>query len=98
MKTMRYRIRVITLLLIAALILVSLWSFRALLFPNGEIFGKTISLLSEPTVSPAPEDSSTPAPSSTPADSTLNPAGGWPPLDSASDTSTPLPLFDTNGL
>lgn len=96
MKTMRYRIRVITLLLIAALILVSLWSFRAVLFPGGEIFGKTISVLSEPSDSPAPTESSAPTPS--PADSTQDPAGAWPPPESAAETGTPQPLFDTNGL
>lgn len=84
MKTMRYRIRVIALALVAALLAVLLWSVRAAWLPSGEPQDipqeSAVSLSPDPAVpdaSPAPDES----PSTLPE-----------------ETATPEPLFDTFGL
>ena len=93
MKTMRYRIRIITLVLICALLSVVLLTAKSAWFPDG--FTPKTPAESTPSVSPETSSESVspaaPDPWADPA-----PAAETPP--SAEETATPDPLFNTFGL
>ena len=85
MKTMRYRIRMITLLLVCALLFSVLLCVRSVWFPSGLVIGKP-EVSPDPVLFPA-------SPEITPA-----PSGQWPPLPADNALPSPEPLFDTFGL
>ena len=89
MKTMRYRIRLITLVLVAALLASLLWCIRTLWIP-------AVSDTEQETPSEVPAESVLPA-SAAP---TAVPKGSGTPESSATEepAATPNPLFDTYGL
>ena len=107
MKTMRYRIRVIALVLICSLLILLLWIARSLCFP------------ADPSAapSPAPESPGQSVPSASPAGISFDSPWETPvlpsPVDSSSEspaespavssgnpemTVTPEPLYDIFGL
>ena len=93
MKTMRYRIRIITLVLICALLAAALWTARSAWFPDG--FSPETPAESAPSVSPeASSESASPAAPDPWAEPVSVPETGSP----AETTSTPDPLFNTFGL
>jgi len=89
MKTMRYRIRVIVLLLVTALLATALWCTKEIWFPAGIAPTSPVQ-----TASPSVSPSASPAPSST------THVEWWetPVPSPAEETSTPEPLFNTFGL
>ena len=93
MKTMRYRIRIITLVLICALLAVVLLTAKSAWFPDG--FAPETPAESTPSVSPAtPSESvSLPAP-----DPWADPAPDAETPLPAEETAAPDPLFNTFGL
>ena len=102
MKTMRYRIRVIALFLVASLLMLLLWIARALWFPPDAAPEPSAALVS-PAVSASPLSS----PSETPADwvwtaPVLSPAepaeSPFSPPAGTEAPGTPEPLYDTYGL
>lgn len=90
MKTMRYRIRVIALALVFALLAVMLWTAKEAWFPadsGTEIPAETVSSLPpDPWADPTPSPSGKPAAS--PAETETQPG----------ETPSSGPLFDTFGL
>lgn len=90
MKTMRYRIRVIALVLVCALLAVVLWTARAAWFPDGsepdEPAESVSALPPDPWAEPVP---SPPDPASASPESAASPAV---------ETPSPEPLFNTFGL
>ena len=93
MKTMRYRIRIITLVLICALLAVVLLTAKSAWLPDG--ISPETPAESTPSVSPETSSESVspaaPDPWADPA-----PAAETPPP--AEETATPDPLFNTFGL
>ena len=95
MKTMRYRIRVIALVLVCSLLFVVLWTAKAAFFMAGEDPEK-------PSESPVISSSLPPdpwaAPTPDPAETAMSfPEGTEAPTEE-SPSSSPAPLFDTTGL
>lgn len=84
MKMLRYRIRVIALVLIIALLAVPLWSIRAFWFPSDMSQNISQDSFVSPSQSPAIPDAS--------------PALSEEPSVFPEETITPEPLFDTFGL
>ena len=90
MKTMRYRVRVIALVLVCAMLAVVLWTAKEAWFPavdEPEAPAETVSSLppdpwADPTPAPSGEPAASPAETEVPADET--PSSG--------------PLFNTFGL
>ncbi len=110
MKTMRYRIRVIALVLVIAILGVMLWCARALFFPDLAVFplspeNPSVSPSVYPSLPASPDPwTTTPDPASLPQDpwATL-PTPNPLPSDSGVPAETlpvpsPEPLFDTFGL
>ena len=110
MKTMRYRIRVIALVLVIAILGVMLWCARALFFPDLSVFPLSPE---NPSVSPSvsPSLPASPDPWITTPDPASLPQDPWATLPqpdlSPSDSGVPAeitpvpsqaPLFDTFGL
>ena len=91
MKTIRYRIRIITLVLICALLAVVLWTAKSAWFPD--IIGPE-----------NPEETAQPvfseAPSASPADPDpwADPSPAAEATPPAEETAAPDPLFNTFGL
>ncbi len=81
---MRYRIRIITLALVCALLFSALFIVRSVFLPSGMI-------AEHPEVTPEPSSSVLP-------ESTSTPSGQWPPLLIEDVTSVPESFFDTSGL
>ena len=95
MKTMRYRIRVIALVLVCAVLAVVLWTAKEAWFPAAGLPEETpaetpmesaVSLPQDPWAEPTPSPSGEPA---------ASPAGTDIP---AGETPSSGPLFDTFGL
>ena len=90
MKTMRYRIRVIALVLVCALLALILWTAKAAWFPDGGEPDKPAESVS--ALPPDPWAAPVPSPSeqaSAPLEETASPAV---------ETPSSEPLFDTFGL
>ena len=89
MKTLRYRIRLIALALVCALLAAVLWTVKSVWFSEEaapeEPSGSVSSPLPDPWAETAPSGSADPlaSPEETPAQA---------------ETPSPEPLFDTNGL
>ena len=93
MKTMRYRIRIITLVLICALLAVVLLTVKSAWLPDG--ISPETPAESTPSVSPeTSSESVSPAAPDPWAEPVSVPETGSP----AETTSTPDPLFNTFGL
>ena len=82
MKTLRYRIRVIALALVCALLATVLWTAKTVWFPDADV-----PALPSAAVSSPPDPWAEPAPSRTPDPGTA-----------PEETPAPDPLFDTTGL
>ena len=91
MKTMRYRIRIITLVLICALLAVVLLTAKSAWLPDG-ISPETPEETAQPVFSEPP--SSSPAGS----DPWADPAPASETVPPAEETAAPDPLFNTFGL
>ena len=99
MKTMRYRIRVIALVLVCAVLAVVLWTAKEAWFPAAGLPEETPAetpaetpVESAASLPPDPWAEPTPSPSGEPA---ASPAGTEIP---AGETPSSSPLFDTFGL
>ena len=95
MKTMRYRIRVIALVLVCAVLAVVLWTAKEAWFPAAGLPEATPAetpVESAASLPPDPWAEPTPSPSGEPA---ASPAGMEVP---AGETPSSGPLFDTFGL
>ena len=95
MKTMRYRIRVITLVLVCSVLAVVLWAAKAAWFQSGERAKKqaespamSVSAILDPWADPTPEPAQT--------QSVSAPESSVPPDETSFPSSEPL--FDTTGL
>lgn len=89
MKTMRYRIRVIALILVTTLLILVFWCVHDIWFPAG--FSPAV---------PAETASPSATPSVTPSFPVTTQAEWWETAapSPATDVLTPEPLFDTFGL
>ena len=85
MKSLRYRIRIITLLLVCAMVFLSLIIVRSSFFPSGIVFND-------------PENTHDPTFSALPESTYTTPSGQWPPLLIDDVTPAPESFFDTSGL
>ena len=89
MKTMRYRIRVITLVVVCSLLLTVLWTAKEAWFPaagGSDTPAESVSSLPpDPWTDPAPSSSA-------------EPAGSPAETDMPVETPSAGPLFDTFGL
>ena len=95
MKTMRYRIRVIALVLVCTVLAVVLWTAKEAWFPTAGLPEETQAETpaeSAASLPPDPWAEPTPSPSGEPA---ASPAGTEVP---AGETPSSGPLFDTFGL
>lgn len=90
MKTLRHRIRIITLVMISALLMMILWTARSVWFPDG-IVPETPA---EPVSDAQPDPWAAPVPAGT--GETLKLTDD--PLPSGEETPSPEPLFNTYGL
>ena len=90
MKTMRYRIRVIALVLICSLLAVVLWTAKAAWFPAGDTSENSSTFSSVQTEDPWSE------PTSPQAGETQDSTEETP--VQAEEMPSPEPLFDTFGL
>ena len=91
---MRYRIRIITLVLVCALLAVTLWTAKSAWFPDG-IRPETTEDAVPPVTSEAPASSpSGPDPWADPVD----PVPAAETVPSPEETPAPDPLFNTFGL
>ena len=96
MKTMRYRIRVLTLALVCGLLAVILWTAKSVWFPAPEAT-PIPSADSLSSVLPDPWAEPTPFPSSSPSAEETQPSAETA-APSAVETQPPEALFDTFGL
>ena len=94
MKAMRYRIRIITLVLICALLLVVIWIVRSVWFPAAFTPESPEESAPASDVSEVPAESVTPA-LQDPREDTVFPGKTASP---AENTAVPDPLFNTYGL
>ncbi len=96
MKTMRYRIRVLTIALVCGLLAVILWTGKSVWFPAPET-SPIPSAESLSPVLPDPWAEPTPFPSSSPSAEETQPSAETA-APSAVETQPPEALFDTFGL